>query len=165
MKDSIKRNWKGDTHFNNALAWCVDTAEWLERENKLEKERLFGMLINAMKSDKKPKGAASSPEKLQNASAYSNSPSSEVLSYSELIEVALSGKDGDFVKMAIYEILPSCSDNREFFGFAFAKRCFEIISKNPKSMLLLMNSVQNVIKRFGHDWGVVIAEDGQIVPA
>ena len=72
MKDSIKRNWKGCTHFNNALAWCVDTAEWLERENKLEKERLFGMLINAMKSDKKPKAATASPEKLQNASAYSN---------------------------------------------------------------------------------------------
>ncbi len=72
MKDSIKRNWKGDTHFNNALTWCVETAEWLERENKLDKERLFGMLINAMKSDKKPKAAASQPEKLQNASAYSN---------------------------------------------------------------------------------------------
>jgi len=70
MKDSIKRNWKGCTHFNNALAWCAETAEWLERENKLDKERLFGMLINAMKSDKKPKGAASSPDKLQNASAY-----------------------------------------------------------------------------------------------
>ena len=70
FKDSIKRNCKGDTHFNNALTWCVETAEWLERENKLEKERLFGMLINAMKSDKKPKGSASSPEKLQNASAY-----------------------------------------------------------------------------------------------
>ena len=72
MKDSIKRNWKGATHFNNALTWCVETAEWLERQNKLEKERLFGMLINAMKSDKKPKAAAASPEKLQNASAYTN---------------------------------------------------------------------------------------------
>ncbi|MBO3461223.1 hypothetical protein G7B40_037560 [Aetokthonos hydrillicola Thurmond2011] len=69
FKDSIKRNWKGDTHFNNALAWCVETAEWLERQNKLDRERLFGMLINAMKNDKKPR-AASSPEKLENASAY-----------------------------------------------------------------------------------------------
>ena len=69
FKDSIKRNWKGDTHFNNALAWCVETAEWLERQNKLDKERLFGMLINAMKNDKKPRAGAS-PEKLENASAY-----------------------------------------------------------------------------------------------
>jgi hypothetical protein len=69
FKDSIKRNWKGDTHFNNALAWCVDTAEWLERQNKLDRERLFGMLINAMKNDKKPRAGAS-PEKLENASAY-----------------------------------------------------------------------------------------------
>ncbi|MBO3463464.1 hypothetical protein G7B40_039330 [Aetokthonos hydrillicola Thurmond2011] len=69
FKDSIKRNWKGDTHFNNALAWCVDTAEWLESQNKLERERLFGMLINAMKNDKKPNNRPS-PEKLENASAY-----------------------------------------------------------------------------------------------
>ena len=70
MLDTIKRNWKGCTHFNNVLTWCVDTAEWLERENKLDKERLFGMLINAMKNDKKPSYRPSSPEKLENASAY-----------------------------------------------------------------------------------------------
>ncbi len=72
MQENIKRNWKGCTHFNNALTWCVETAEWLERENKLEKERLFGMLINAMKLDKKPRAQAPSEEKLQNASAYSS---------------------------------------------------------------------------------------------
>ncbi|MBO3461202.1 hypothetical protein G7B40_037665 [Aetokthonos hydrillicola Thurmond2011] len=70
FKDSIKRNWKGDTHFNNALAWCVETAEWLESQNKLDRERVFGMLINAMKNDKKPNNRPSSPEKLENASAY-----------------------------------------------------------------------------------------------
>jgi len=34
MKDTIKRNWKGCTHFSNALFLCVETAEWLESQNK-----------------------------------------------------------------------------------------------------------------------------------
>lgn len=163
MKDSVKRNWKGCTHFNHALEWCAETAEWLERQNKLEKEKLFGMLINAMKQDKKPKAVASSPEKLQNASAYSNTPVSFVQSYFELIEVALSSDDGDFIRSATLKILPLCYENKQFFGFDFVKRCFDAVSKNPKSMLV--NSVHSMVKRFGHEWGVTIDVDGQVVAA
>ncbi|MBW4586159.1 hypothetical protein G7B40_024825 [Aetokthonos hydrillicola Thurmond2011] len=159
FKDSIKRNWKGDTHFNNALAWCVETAEWLERQNKLEKEKLFGMLINAMKNDKKPRAA--SPEKLENASAYSNIVESIIPSYFELIQEALSSNDGDFIRLATFKILPLCYENRQFFGFEFVKRCGDVARKNPKSTLV--NSIHSMVKRFGHEWGVTINDDGQVV--
>ncbi|MBO3463094.1 hypothetical protein G7B40_038010 [Aetokthonos hydrillicola Thurmond2011] len=161
MKDTIKRNWKGCTHFNNALAWCVDTAEWLESQNKLDRERLFGMLINAMKNDKKPKDHPSSREKLENASAYSNIVESVIPSYFELIQEALSSNDGDFIRLATFKILPLCYENRQFFGFEFVNRCFNVVRLNPKSMLV--NSIHSMVKRFGHEWGVTINDDGQVV--
>ena len=161
MKDSIKRNWKGDTHFNNALASCVETAEWFERQNKLEKEKLFGMLINAMKLDKKPRAAASSPEKLQNASAYSNTPASVLQSYSELIKSALTKPDGDFLRDARIEIISTCFSTGEFFGFEFIDRCKALVNEQARNQLMI--SIREMIKRFGDKWGVVINDEGQVV--
>ena len=163
MKDSIKRNWKGATHFNNALASCVETAEWFERQNKLEKEKLFGMLINAMKLDKKPRAAASSPEKLQNASAYSNTPVSVAESYFELIESVLTKSDGDFLRAARLQILSMCYSTGEFFGFEFISRCKALVNEQARNQL--MSSIHEMVKRFGDKWGVVINEYGQVVAA
>ncbi len=83
------------------------------------------------------------------------------ISYKELIKEALSSDDGDFIYAATMKIVPLCNENEEFFGFDFARRCFEVASKNPKSILI--NSVKSLVRRFGDKWGVVINDDGQVV--
>ena len=120
--------------------------------------------INAINYKWKPHGYEEKieSEKLQNASAYSNTPVSVYESYFKLIKEALSSdEDGDFIRAATMKIVPLCNENEEFFGFDFAKRCFEIASKNPKSILI--NSVKSLVKRFGDKWGVAINDDGQVV--
>ncbi len=135
----------------------------IDRFGNVQKTTATQKFINAINYKWKPHGyeSESASESLQNASAYSNTPVSVVPSYFELIKEALSSDDGDFIRAATMKIVPMCNENEEFFGFDFAKRCFEVTSKNPKSILI--NSVKSLVRRFGDKWGVVINDEGQVV--
>ena len=137
----------------------------IDRFGNVQKTTATQKFINAINYKWKPHGYEEKveSEKLQNASAYSNTPVSVAPSYFELIESVLTLADGDFLRAARLQILSMCYSTGEFFGFEFISRCKALVNEQARNQL--MGSIHEMVKRFGDKWGVVINEYGQVVAA